>query len=214
MSTTRLIRRPVDAPVTPMRPTGLSGMLGLLERLDTGRWYTLPDLAWTGRPPGTHGRVVIGPTGVFLLTDHPWAGAVSVHDQELRVDGRSRDLYVGDAVEAAASVAALLPVDLRAHVHAVLCLTRQGGLDLVSRARRTPWRASSPAGRACSGAGTATTSSPSCARRCASRPRAWSSRCGDTRGTPVTGGTGALDRGVVLSGHFPRGVGESRSKGT
>jgi hypothetical protein len=133
MSTTRLIRRPVDAPVTPMRPTGLSGMLGLLERLDAARWYTLPDLAWTGRPPGTHGRVVIGPTGVFLLTDHPWTGVVSIDDAQLRVDGRSRHLYVGDAAEAAASVAALLPAELRAHVHAVLCLTRQDGLDLVSR---------------------------------------------------------------------------------
>jgi hypothetical protein len=134
MSTTRLIRRPLDAPVTPVRPTGLSGMLGLLERLDPARWYTLPDLPWTGRPPGTRGRVVIGPTGVFLLTDHPWTGAVSVQDARLCVEGRSRDLHVGDVAEAAASVAALLPVDLRPHVRAVLCLTRQGGLDLVSRA--------------------------------------------------------------------------------
>jgi hypothetical protein len=134
MSTTRLIRRPLDAPVTPARPTGLSGMLGLLERLDVSLWYTLPDLPWTGRPPGTRGRVVIGPPGVFLLTDHPWTGAVSVQDARLCVEGRSRDLHVGDVVEAAASVAALLPGDLRPHVRAVLCLTRQGGLDLVTRA--------------------------------------------------------------------------------
>ena len=133
MSTTHLIRRPVDAPVTPTRPTGLSGMLGLLEQLDAARWYTLPDVPWTGRPPGTRGRVVIGPTGVFLLTDHPWTGHVEVRDARLCLDGRSRDPYVGDAAEAAASVAALLPPDLRGHVRAVLCLTRQAGLHLVSR---------------------------------------------------------------------------------
>jgi hypothetical protein len=40
---------------------------------------------------------------------------------------------VGDAVEAAASVAALLPPAFRDHVRAVLCLVRQRGLDLVSR---------------------------------------------------------------------------------
>jgi hypothetical protein len=134
MSTTRLIRGPLDAPVPSVRPTGLSGMLGLLERLDAARWCTLPDLPWTGRPPGTRGRVVIGPTGVFLLTDHPWTGAVTVQDAQVCVEGRSRDLHVGDVAEAAASVAALLPVDLRPHVRAVLCLTRQAGLDLVSRA--------------------------------------------------------------------------------
>lgn len=115
------------------RPAGLSGMLGALERLDAARWYALPDVAWPDRPPGTHGRVAVGPTGVFVLVDHGWTGRVSVRNALLRVDDRSRDLYVGDAVELAASVAALLPVDFRAHVRAVICLTRQAGVDLTNR---------------------------------------------------------------------------------
>ena len=56
MSTTLLVRRTLDARVTPVRPAGLSGMLGEIDRLDRTRWYALPDLPWTGRPPGTHGR--------------------------------------------------------------------------------------------------------------------------------------------------------------
>lgn len=131
--TTRHDRRVDTAALLTTRPFGLSGILGVLERLDADRWYALPDVAWTGRPPGTHGRVVVGPTGVFLLVHHPWTGEVSVRDGLLRVDGRSRDPYVGDAVEAAASVAALLPPGLRAHVRALVCLSRQSGLDLSSR---------------------------------------------------------------------------------
>lgn len=132
MSTTLLVRRTLDARVTPVRPAGLSGMLGEIDRLDRTCWYALPDLPWTGRPPGTHGRVLVGPTGAFLLDHRPWVGAVTVRHDLLRVDGRSRDPYVADLLEAAVSVAALLPADYHALVRPVMCLTRQTGLDLLT----------------------------------------------------------------------------------
>ncbi len=132
MSTTLLVRRSLDTGVTSVRPAGLSGMLGEIDRLDRTRWYALPDLPWTGRPPGTHGRVLVGPTGVFLLDHHPWTGEVSVRGERLRVEHRSRDLYVADLVEAAASVEALLPFDYHPLVRPVMCLTGQSGLDLLA----------------------------------------------------------------------------------
>jgi hypothetical protein len=111
-------------------------MLGQLDRLDRTSWYSLPDLPWTGRPPGTRGRVLVGPTGVFLLDHRPWTGRVTVRQDLLRVEGRSRDPYVADLLEAAASVATLLPADYHALVRPVMCLTRQSGLDLLTQHAR------------------------------------------------------------------------------
>ena len=133
MSPTLLVRRTLDAGVSQVVPAGLSGMLGEIDRLDRARWYALPDLPWTGRPPGTHGRVLVGPTGVFLLDHRSWTGEVTVRRDLLRISGRSRDPYVADLLEAADSVAALLPADYHALVRPVMCLTRQSRLDLLTR---------------------------------------------------------------------------------
>lgn len=103
-----------------------------LTRLDP-QWQLLPDLPWPGRPDRGGQHVVVGPTGVYLVAEHPWRGRVTVRNDLLRVDGRSRDLYVRDVLGAASSLRDLLPEEYRSWVRPVLWLTDQPPLLLRHR---------------------------------------------------------------------------------
>lgn len=104
----------------------------VLTMLD-GQWQLLPDLPWPGRPERGAQHVVVGPTGVFVIGEQAWTGRLSVRNDLLRVDERSRDVYLRDLIDAASSLQDLLPAEYRSWVRPVLCLTRQGAVSLRHR---------------------------------------------------------------------------------
>src|SRR3546814_20149304 len=64
----------------------------------------LHDVAWPGRPRANIDHVVIGPGGAFVIDSKNWSGAIAVRDQVLRQNGRSREMAVVGAAEAALAV--------------------------------------------------------------------------------------------------------------
>jgi hypothetical protein len=119
----------VDRTTTRATPEALSG----LRELAAHGWQILsrPDAE-----PAQHVRidhVVVGPAGAFALDVRDWPGAVTVRNELLRVDERSRDHLVRETVAAAAALATAIPIDLRAHVHPVVVLRRDEPLELTAR---------------------------------------------------------------------------------
>jgi len=104
-----------------------------LTALDPARWVVLPDMRWPGPDEPAADHVVVGPTGVFVVESRAWTGLITVRNDMLRSDERSRDHYVKATVETAESLADLLPEDYRALVRPVICLTRQGALTGTTR---------------------------------------------------------------------------------
>ena len=77
-----------------------------LTELPSG-WTVLNDVVWPGRRGARIDHVVIGPAGVFVIASQSWAGAVSIEDDVLREDGRSRERAVASVAEAALQVGQL-----------------------------------------------------------------------------------------------------------
>lgn len=86
-------------------------------------WTVLHDVAWPGRRRARIDQVVIGPSGIYVVTTRHWSGRVAVEHGTLVHNGRNRLAALRGAVAAAAAVAAVWPDQPPAPVHAILCLT-------------------------------------------------------------------------------------------
>ena len=112
---------------TGTRTEGLRGLSELAAR------------GWTviSSPPGPTdpvciGHVAVGPTGAFALDVRDWPGQVTVRNDLLRENDRSRDHLVRETVAVVAGLATALPIDLRAQVRPVLVLARDEPLELTA----------------------------------------------------------------------------------
>ncbi|MET1059994.1 MAG: nuclease-related domain-containing protein [Nocardioides sp.] len=74
-----------------------------LTELPAG-WTVLHDMVWPGRRGARIDHVVIGPSGIYVISSQAWSGTVSVEDDVLREDGRPRERAVASAAEAALQV--------------------------------------------------------------------------------------------------------------
>src|SRR3546814_15778766 len=83
---------------------GESATTAVLQPLLDQGWVVLHDVAWPGRPRANIDHVVIGPGGAFVIDSKNWSGAIAVRDQVLRQNGRSREMAVVGAAEAALAV--------------------------------------------------------------------------------------------------------------
>ena len=108
-----------------------SGEHGLDTRVTTdaalatlpAEWTVLHDVAWPSRRRAVIDHVVVGPSGVFVLTTQSWSGQVVVEDGLLHHQGRNQINALRSVVAAAAAVASLWPHTPPAPVHALLCVT-------------------------------------------------------------------------------------------
>ena len=86
-------------------------------------WTVLHDVAWPGRRRARIDQVVIGPSGIYVVTTRDWSGRVTVEQGALRHNGRNRLAALRGAVAAAAAVASVWPDQPPAPVHGILCLS-------------------------------------------------------------------------------------------
>jgi len=87
-----------------------------------GEWTVLRSLRWPGRWFPSVARVLVGPTGVFVIAAHPTTADVTVHEDAVEVGGRP-DAHSVIAVTDAALVVAQEVGPYAAHVEPVLCFT-------------------------------------------------------------------------------------------
>jgi hypothetical protein len=100
-----------------------------LEALDAREWRVVG-------PPYSAGEidyVAVGPTGAFVVAHQDWPGRITVRNELLREDERSRDRLVQETAAAVEALATALPVDLRTEVHPVIVLIRDEPLVLTTR---------------------------------------------------------------------------------
>jgi hypothetical protein len=71
-------------------------------------WTVLHDVRWPGRRKANIDHVVIGPGGVFVIATLHWSGTVSVSDDVLRQNGRSREKDVAAVADAALAVTGVI----------------------------------------------------------------------------------------------------------
>jgi hypothetical protein len=81
-----------------------------LKLLPRDAWTVFHDVRWPGRRYANVDHVVVGPPGVFVIDSKNWSGSVTVRDDVLRQDGRSRERYVAAAADSALAVAELVPL--------------------------------------------------------------------------------------------------------
>jgi hypothetical protein len=91
-------------------------------------WTVFHDVRWPGRKYANVDHVAVGPTGVFVIDSKNWSGSITVRDNVLRQDGRSRESTVAGAAEAALAVVGVTPVVMPEHVQPVLCFVRDDRL--------------------------------------------------------------------------------------
>lgn len=89
----------------------------------------LTDRHWPGRSYDTVDRIVIAPTGIFVIDVVGWSGPVEVTPDVLEVNGRGRHTAVTSAQDTAREVALLLAPDMRDHVFPVICFSRDEELN-------------------------------------------------------------------------------------
>jgi len=105
-------------------PAWMEATAATLAALAPEEWTVLHDVRWPGRGCANVDHVVIGPSGVFVIDVRAWDGRISVRGDELRQNGRVREMAVVGAAEAAQQVARVAgSVDPR-HVKPVLCFVR------------------------------------------------------------------------------------------
>jgi hypothetical protein len=99
-----------------------------LDVLPKESWTVFHDVRWPGRKYANVDHVAVGPTGVFVIDSKNWSGSITVRDNVLRQNGRSRESTVAGAAEAALAVIGLTPVVMPEHVQPVLCFVRDDHL--------------------------------------------------------------------------------------
>src|SRR3954454_23336398 len=105
----------------------------VLHGLPSDQWVLFHHVRWPGRERANIDHVAVGPPGIFVIDSKNWTGRIEVRDQVLRQRGRAREEAVAGASDAALAVAGLLPSVTPAHVHPVLCFTRDE--PIADRAR-------------------------------------------------------------------------------
>jgi len=105
----------------------------VLSGLPSTEWTVFHDLPWPGRRYANVDHVVVGPPGVFVIDSKNWSGAITVKDQILRQNNRSREKTVVGAVESALAVSGTIHIVGPDHVHPVICFVREG--PITGRAR-------------------------------------------------------------------------------
>jgi len=116
-----------------------------------GEWTVLRSLRWPGRWFPSVARVLVGPTGVFVIAAHPTTADVAVGEDVVQVGGRP-DVHSVTAVTDAALVVAQEAGPYAAHVEPVLCFTstpvrlgRAGGVLCSSVYELVGWLTRQPA---------------------------------------------------------------------
>jgi hypothetical protein len=100
-----------------------------LAALPKQTWTCFHDVRWPGRKLANVDHVVVGPPGVFVIDSKNWSGSISLQDNVLRQNGRSREKDVAAAAESALAVAALAPLLRPDLVKPALCFVRQEELS-------------------------------------------------------------------------------------
>lgn len=95
-----------------------------LDALPKDTWTVFHDIRWPGRKYANVDHVVVGPPGIFVVDSKNWTGSITITDNVLRQNGRSRETAVAGAAEAALAVAGLTPVVIPQHVQPVVCFVR------------------------------------------------------------------------------------------
>jgi len=106
----------------PQAALGEEATAATLAALPHG-WTVLHDVAWPDRRRARIDQVVVGPSGIYVVTTRDWSGRVAVEHGALRHNGRNRLAALRGAVAAAAAVASVWPDQPPAPVHGILCLT-------------------------------------------------------------------------------------------
>ena len=96
-----------------------------LAALPLGEWFVMHDVRWPGRRFANIDHVVVGPAGVFVIDSKHWSGSITVGQNVLRQNGRSRERSVAAAADAALAVAELLAGVHPDLVRPVLCFVRE-----------------------------------------------------------------------------------------
>jgi len=96
-----------------------------LAELPTG-WVVIHDASWPGRRLANIDHVAVGPSGIFAIDSRDWSGRITIGDDLLHQDGRSRASTVRGAAASATAVAERLPNVPSSLVHAALCFTGSG----------------------------------------------------------------------------------------
>lgn len=95
-----------------------------LSTLNDVEWTSFHDIRWPGRRYANIDHVVVGPAGVFVIDSKNWTGSITVKDKVLRQNGRSREVAVAGAAEAAIALTALTGVTGSDVVRPVRCFVR------------------------------------------------------------------------------------------
>lgn len=104
-----------------------------LSQLPAGTWTVFHDLRWPGRRFANVDHVAVGPPGIFVIDSKNWSGSITVQNNVLRQNGRSRETAVAGAAEAAIAVGQLTRAVPITHVVPVLCFVRDEQLTGWSR---------------------------------------------------------------------------------
>jgi hypothetical protein len=96
-----------------------------LAALPAESWTVFHDLRWPGRRFANVDHIVVGPPGVFVVDSKNWSGTISVRENVLRQNGRSRQETVAGAADSALAVAQLVPLLRPDVVRPVLCFVRE-----------------------------------------------------------------------------------------
>ncbi len=125
---------------SPDAPEGEHLVRRSIELLAPYGWHHLRMVTWRQATPGTVAHLVVGPGGVVVIDERIWTGPVYVDAGLLRHNGFPCDREVAALTEAVSALAALLPLQHRAAVAGVVCVTPRdmpaqtvGGVTLVGR---------------------------------------------------------------------------------
>ena len=114
--------KPIDVAQVPHEAS--HGTADVLAQLPADQWTVYHDVRWADRRYAAIDHVVLGPSGIFVVTTKSWPGRITVGQGQVRQNGIAREAAVTEATEAAEAVATMVTtVDAR-HVHPVLCFTR------------------------------------------------------------------------------------------